>query len=140
PVRRRQRARGLPTAPRALSVPGRPSRPTPGGPLWISAGETSGDQRASEFLAALRAVREAPAFGIAGPRLRADGGEAVADSEALQVMGIAEVLRSLPALRRVLTKAVAACAERRPALAVLVDYGEFHMRLGARLRALDIPV
>lgn len=121
-------------------MPGRPSCPSSSGPLWISAGETSGDQRAGEFLAALRAVRDTPAFGIAGPRMRAAGVEAVVESEALQVMGIAEVLRSIPALRRVLMTSVAACTARRPALAVLVDYGEFHMRLGAQLRARGIPV
>lgn len=111
-----------------------------GSPLWISAGETSGDQRAAEFLAALAAHRPATPFGIAGPRLRAAGVEAVLKAEDLGVMGIAEVLRSLPRTLAALATAVAECRRRRPALAVLVDYGEFHMRLGARLRRLGIPV
>jgi lipid-A-disaccharide synthase len=111
-----------------------------GPPLWISAGETSGDQRAAEFLTALSAEREAPAFGIAGPQLRAAGVEPVLYSEDLGVMGIAEVLQSLPRTLAALAKATEACRRRRPALAVLVDYGEFHMRLGVRLRRLGIPV
>lgn len=108
--------------------------------VWISAGELSGDARAAEFAAALCAQRAAMLFGIAGPRLRALGVEPILEMEALQGIGIVEALRTAPTALAALRKAEQACRERRPKLAVLVDYGEFHLRLGKRLKRLGIPV
>ncbi len=108
--------------------------------IWISAGETSGDERGSEFLTALTEMSDYDAIGIAGPRLRAQGVQTIRRMEDLQGFGIAEVIRHIPGTFRILQQSVRTCKRERPDAAVLVDYGEFHMRLGRQLRRLGIPV
>lgn len=109
--------------------------------IWLSCGELSGDQRAAEFWRARpAALAQAQGFGIAGPHLRAAGVSDELAMESLQTMGFAEVLKRLPQLLGTLEQACRLCERQHPALAILVDYGEFHMRLGKRLRALGIKV
>ncbi|RMH52096.1 MAG: lipid-A-disaccharide synthase [Zetaproteobacteria bacterium] len=109
--------------------------------VLVSAGEPSGDMHAAEVVRALR--RRAPGLtvaGLAGPAMRAAGCRAWVTQEQLAVMGLVEVVRHLPrihAVGRLLLERAAAC---RPKAAVLVDFSSFHIRLGARLRALGIPV
>lgn len=109
--------------------------------VWLSCGELSGDQRAAEFWRARpSALAMAQGFGIAGPNLRAAGVKASLPMEDLQTMGFAEVLQRLPILLKNLQRAKQLCQQQKPALAILVDYGEFHMRLGTQLKALGIRV
>lgn len=108
--------------------------------LWISVGEPSGDQRGAELIEVLRQHWQGPMFGIPGPALRRLDVEAIAPMEDLRSIGIAEVAGSLGRTLATLRGAVTACRQRQPAVAILVDYGEFHMRLGKQLRALNIPV
>jgi len=80
------------------------------------------------------------AFGVGGDRLIAAGLDAVANIDELAHMGLVEVVRELPGIRRVMHKLVEEIAQRRPAVAVLVDSPDFNLRLAARLRALGVPV
>lgn len=108
---------------------------SPAAGVWVSCGETSGDQRGAELLAARpRQAKPLNYFGIAGPRLRAAGVEPTLAMEDLQTFGVLEALRQAPKNLRALRQATELCRQRRPKLAILVDYGEFHMRLGAKLR------
>jgi lipid-A-disaccharide synthase len=80
------------------------------------------------------------AFGIGGDRLVANGLEALAGTDELAHMGLVEVFRELPRIRRIMDELVHAAAERRPALAVLVDSPDFNLRLAKRIRKLGVPV
>jgi lipid-A-disaccharide synthase len=109
--------------------------------LLISAGEASGDQHGARLLAALR--RKQPdlfAFGMGGPRLRAQGMEAVVSSETLSVVGFSEVFEKLPQLARGLKALVARAGEERPDAAVLIDFPDFHVLLARKLRGLGVPL
>jgi len=109
--------------------------------VLIVAGEVSGDIHAGNMLEHLRRVEPSiEAFGVGGERLLAAGLEPLASSNELSHMGLVEVLRELPRIRRILLALVEAADRRRPALAVLVDSPDFNLRLGARLRRLGIPV
>ncbi|RMF16239.1 MAG: hypothetical protein D6761_06640 [Candidatus Dadabacteria bacterium] len=109
--------------------------------LWISAGELSGDQRAAElFRARPDRLADIAAFGITGPNLAAAGVESVGTIDRFSAMGLGEVMRLLPRAIRLLTRADRACRKRRPAAAILVDFGAWHMQLGQRLRRQQIPV
>jgi len=109
--------------------------------VLISAGEASGDMHAAALLAAARRRGEAIRWrGIAGPAMRAEGCQVLARMEALNVMGIGDVLRAMPRIRRVEQSVLAQCMARRPDVAVLVDFPGFHMRLGRKLRAMGVPV
>jgi lipid-A-disaccharide synthase len=109
--------------------------------VLIVAGEVSGDMHAGNMLAELRGLApHVKAFGIGGDRLREAGLELVARTDELAHMGLVEVLRELPRIRRVLNLLVEEARRRRPAVAVLVDSPDFNLRLAARLRKLGIPV
>lgn len=109
--------------------------------ILIVAGEVSGDLHAGNMLAELREMRPTlQAFGVGGDRLAANGLECLATTDELAHMGLMEVLRELPRIRRIMKVLVAEAARRRPDLAVLVDSPDFNLRLAARLRRLGIPV
>lgn len=109
--------------------------------ILIVAGEVSGDIHAGNMLAELRRLRPGiGAFGVGGERLASAGLEACASVEELAHMGLVEVLRELPRIRRLMHRLVGEAARRRPALAVLVDSPDFNLRLASRLKRLGIPV
>jgi len=107
----------------------------------IVAGEVSGDIHAGNLLRELsRLAPGLQAFGVGGERLSAAGLEIVVHSSELAHMGLVEVLRELPRLRRIFKDLVDLAARRRPSVAVLVDSPDFNLRLARRLARLDIPV
>jgi len=109
--------------------------------LLIVAGEVSGDIHAGNLLDELKLLRpRVRAFGVGGERLIAAGLEPVASIDELAHMGLVEVLRELPRIRRLMNRLVDEAARRRPALAVLVDSPDFNLRLASRLRRLGVPV
>jgi len=109
--------------------------------LMLVAGEVSGDIHAGNMLAELhRTHPEIRAFGVGGERLAAANLELVASTDELAHMGLVEVLRELPRIRKIMHRLVAEAERRRPAAAVLVDSPDFNLRLAARLRKFGIPV
>jgi len=119
------------------SAPGPPSRRR----LLVSCGEPSGDLYAGELVRHLRErVGPIDVFGLGGDRLRSQDARLVAHVSELAVVGLVEVLRHLRRLRAVF-RAVLAEVDREPvALAVLVDYAGFNLRLAKQLRRRGIPV
>ena len=108
-----------------------------GEPLRIGlvAGEASGDQLGAALIAALRARRpDVQCFGVAGPRMRAQGCEAWARADELAVMGLAEVLRHLPRLLGLRARLHARFVAARPHVFVGIDAPEFNLGLAARLK------
>ena len=109
--------------------------------VLIVAGEVSGDIHAGNMLMELKNLRpDVEAFGVGGDRLIAAGLDTVAHIDELAHMGLVEVVRELPGIRRLMHSLVEEATRRRPAVAVLVDSPDFNLRLAARLRALGIPV
>ncbi len=115
---------------------------TAGAPgILLVAGEVSGDMHAGNLLRELTAcVPGLEAFGIGGDRLEAAGLELVAHASELAHMGLVEVVRELPRIRRVMHRVVDVARERRPGVAVLVDSPDFNLRLARHLGRLGIPV
>ena len=103
-------------------------------PLLISAGEASGDLYAARLATALRARADVSLFGMGGPQMRAAGVDIIADYAEVSVVGISEVLRRLPALRRAMHRLVAEAERRHPPFAILTDFPSFHLRLARKLR------
>ena len=80
------------------------------------------------------------AFGVGGPRLQGQGLRAVVDARGLLSMGFAEIVGKIPRFIAALGRLESAARAERPALAVVIDYPDFHFRLARRLRRLGIPV
>ncbi len=74
------------------------------------------------------------AFGIGGPALQAAGLEPIVDARELLSMGFSEVLSRLPRILRALARIEDASRERKPDLAIVIDYPDFHFRLARRLK------
>ena len=73
--------------------------------LMIVAGEVSGDIHAGNMLAEIRILDpDLDAFGIGGERLAANGLDCIASTDELAHMGLIEVLRELPRIRRVMQR------------------------------------
>jgi lipid-A-disaccharide synthase len=103
-------------------------------PLLLSAGEASGDMYAARLATALKRRLDVSLFGMGGPQMRAAGVEIITDYSEVSVVGITEVLKRLPSLRRAMRRLVDEAERRRPPLAILTDFPGFHLRLARKLR------
>ena len=79
-------------------------------------------------------------FGCTGPRLRASGVRTVVDAASLAVVGLLEVVTHIPRIYGEYRKLVAAARAERPALAILTDSPDFHLRVAGQLHKQGIPV
>ena len=109
--------------------------------VLISCGEASGDLYASELLKELKKHHsDVRAFGLCGAKAKAVGMECTVQMEDVSVIGLFEVLRKLPDLKEAMVRLCEVAEERRPALAVLIDFSGFNLRLARRLKQLGIRV
>jgi lipid-A-disaccharide synthase len=119
----------------------KPMSPT----IFISAGEASGEHYGALLIEALKRQlaatgQSASFFGMGGDRMVAAGLDRVVRSEDMAVMGITEVVRHLPRIYREFYKLRQSIRERKPAVAVLIDFPDIHFELAEELHRLNIPV
>jgi lipid-A-disaccharide synthase len=113
--------------------------------LFISAGEASGEHYGALLVAALRRQLaacgvDASFFGMGGERMKAAGLERIVRAEDMAVMGFTEVVRHLPRIYGEFRKLKRAIRQRRPDVAVLIDFPEIHFRLAKEFHRLGVPV
>jgi len=113
--------------------------------IFISAGEASGEHYGALLAAAIRQQLAAKGettelFGMGGERMQAAGVERIVRSEDVSVMGLTEVLAHLPRIYGEFRKLKKAIRARRPDVAVLIDFPDFHFRLAREFHRLGIPV
>ncbi len=103
--------------------------------IGIVAGESSGDQLGGALITALR-ERESDIriTAMAGPRMTAAGCEAIATVDELSVMGLVEVVRQYPRLRRLRERIYEFYADAKPDVFIGIDVPDFVMNIEARLR------
>ncbi|WP_405220062.1 lipid-A-disaccharide synthase [Lentisalinibacter sediminis] len=107
-----------------------------GSPLIaVVAGEASGDRLGAGLIAAIRErCPDARFEGVAGPAMREAGCEVLFDTDALAVMGIAEVLGHLPRLFSIRRSLVRRWSAAPPDLLVGIDAPDFNLGLEKKLR------
>jgi len=109
--------------------------------ILVSAGEPSGDLHGAEVVAALRErFPGATIEGVGGPRMAAAGARLVFPMERLSAMGIAEIVRRIPAHLELYRQLKAGFREGRWSLYLPIDYPGFHLRAGAAARGAGMPV
>lgn len=109
--------------------------------ILVVAGEASGDRHAAGLMSEALALDPSLAFaGIGGPRLRAAGMEILYDAAEISVVGIAEVLERLPAIRRAFRTIRERLESRPPAALLLVDFPDFNLALAKHAARLGVPV
>ncbi len=87
-----------------------------------------------------RQKTEIKAFGVGSTDMESIGFERLGKSEEMAVVGIAEVLQHYGAIKKVFHNVVEEARKRRPAVALLLDYPGFNLRLAKELHKLGIPV
>jgi lipid-A-disaccharide synthase len=103
--------------------------------LLVVAGEASGDLHGAEILRELKAREPGlRVIGIGGEKMTPYLDRKLADVADLSVMGLVEVLKHLPELRRIFHSAVLAATEEKIAAALFIDYPGFNFRLAKALR------
>jgi lipid-A-disaccharide synthase len=109
--------------------------------ILISAGEASGDHYGRLLIDALLQSRPGlQFFGLGGDEMRAAGFEPVIEAKDVALVGLLEVVKHLPRIRREFKRLVHAVEEQKPALAVLIDFPDFNLRLARELHARGVPV
>lgn len=109
--------------------------------VLIIAAEASSSLYAQRLLELWRAQgRELKAFGIGSRDMEKLGFECLGRSEEMAVVGVQEVLKHLPHIRRVYNELLAQVDQRKPKFAVLMDYPEFNLKLAKDLKARGIKV
>jgi lipid-A-disaccharide synthase len=101
----------------------------------LVAGEASGDTLGAALIVALRRKYPNAEFaGVAGPAMKSAGCAAWHDIEELSVMGLTEVLSSLPRLWRLRADLRRQILAWRPDVFIGVDYKEFNLGLARLLK------
>ena len=117
----------------------------------LSAGEASGDTYGAQLIESLRQLASScqqarsqqassTFFGMGGEKMRAAGCELLVHANEVAVVGLVEVVRHLPDIRRRFKHLVAEAARRKPDAAILIDFPDFNLRLARELHRLGIPV
>ena len=113
--------------------------------IFISAGEASGEAYGALLIDELKSRlavigQQAIFFGMGGPRMAAAGLERVVRAEDMAVMGITEVVRHLPRIYREFRKLKQSIRDRRPSIAILIDFPDIHFKLAEEFHRLGVPV
>lgn len=113
--------------------------------IFISAGEASGEHYGALLIDALTRQlaaqgRTATFLGMGGPRMAAAGQEQIVCAEQMAHMGITEVIRHLPDIYAGYRRLRDTIRQRRPSVAILIDFPDVHLKLAKELHALGIPV
>ena len=104
-------------------------------PIFILAGEPSGDQLAAHMMKALTA-RFGPIdwIGVGGSAMRRQGLTTLIDMDALTIFGFGRALSSYLRLSRLMDRLVNDVMAMRPRLVLTVDVKGFSLRFAGRLR------
>ncbi len=79
-------------------------------------------------------------FGVGSLEMEKLGFERLGKSEEMAVVGIAEVIEHYSHLKSVFDSLVRSARERKPRVAILMDYPDFNLKLAEELKKLGIPV
>lgn len=113
----------------------------PSSRIMIIAGETSGEMHGAGVVLALKARQPGiDVFGIGGDRMEEAGCALIYHIRNFSVMGITEVVRHLPFIRKVFGHLEGLLKSRRPDLLILIDYPDFNLRVARKARKHGIPV
>lgn len=107
--------------------------------IALLAGEASGDQLGAELIQSLRAIDATIEFsGVGGELMQAQGFDSLLPMDDFAVMGITEIVKSLPRLLRYRKQLFKHYTQNPPTAFVGIDYPEFNLSLENRLKKQGI--
>ncbi|HLA74553.1 MAG TPA: lipid-A-disaccharide synthase [Gammaproteobacteria bacterium] len=108
--------------------------------IGIVAGEVSGDLLGAQLIGAIKAlVPNAVIEGVAGPRMMAQGCQALFPMEKLAVMGLVEVLGHYRELRAIRWQLLQYFLTNPPDVFIGIDAPDFNLGLERKLKQAGIP-
>ncbi len=109
--------------------------------ILLIAGEVSADHHGARLIAELKKLQsDFYLWGIGGDELQNQGMEVLFHVEQMSFLGVGEVIRHLPFVRKVMLTIKNRAARQKPDLAILIDYPGFNLRLARALKKMNIPV
>lgn len=110
--------------------------------IYLVAGEPSGDLLASRLMKALREKTDGKVrfAGVGGETMAEQGFESLFDSSELAVMGLAEVIPSIPRIMARIRQTVDDIVAKKPDAVVTVDSWSFSARVNQGLRSLHAGI
>jgi lipid-A-disaccharide synthase len=109
--------------------------------LVIIAGEVSGDMHGAKLLHSLAANTDhLTVTGIGGDLMVAEGMRPIYHIRQMAFLGLGEVIRHLPFIRRVFKDVLKHIKEQKPDAVVLIDYPGFNLRLAKKVYQMGVPV
>lgn len=111
------------------------------GRILIVAGEASSSLYAQRLIEHWQSQgQNHRAFGIGSRAMEKLGFQCLGRSEEMAVVGLQEVIRHFPLIRRVYNSLLTECDREKPDVALLLDYPDFNLRLAKDLKKRGIPV
>ncbi len=109
--------------------------------IVIVAGEASGELLAVELIQQLKLLYpNIRIYAVGGDSMAACDVNMIRDNEAFQVMGLAEIVKDLPALLKAKNQLVDSIKKISPDLFIGIDAPELNFAIAKKLRSADIPV
>jgi lipid-A-disaccharide synthase len=109
--------------------------------IFISCGEASGDRYGAALIAALRSLApDLKISALGGTLMAAAGARVIRSSQDLAVMGLSEVVSSLPTILRARREVFSFLASEKPDLVIPIDFPGFNGELAGKAHRLGIPV
>ena len=104
-------------------------------PIFILAGEPSGDQLAASIMQAVNhAYGKQDWIGVGGPMMQGEGLHSEADMSQLSIIGFGAAISAYAKLSRLADRLIDRIIEARPKAVITVDAKGFSLRLAARLK------
>ena len=109
--------------------------------ILMVAAEASSVIYAQRILENLKAKNiNVKAFGVGSRQMEELGFERLGKSEEMAIVGAAEIISHFGLLKAVFDNLVSTATERKPKVAIVMDYPEFNLMLSKKLHKLGIPV
>lgn len=109
--------------------------------ILLSAGEMSGDLHGSHLIQQLQTLNpEIEFLGLGGDLMQAAGMRVLYHVNQMSIVGITEVIKHLPFLRKVFGHLRGVMAIEKPDLVILIDYPGFNLRFARIAQENGIPV
>lgn len=109
--------------------------------IFFSAGENSGDIHGASLAREIKKISPSTElFGFGGDEMQVAGVRLVRNYKDYNVMGVAEVLKNLRRILKLLNDLTEIIREEKPDLLVLIDYPDFNWRLAKRAKKLGVKI
>ncbi len=109
--------------------------------IFLSAGEASGDVHGASLAREIKKLSpEVELLGLGGDEMQAAGVRLVRNYKDYNVMGVAEVIKNLPRIFKLLGDLTEIIRAEKPDLLVLIDYPDFNWRLAKRAKKIGVKI